>query len=293
MKRKIYIKLIGGLGNQLFQYSCAKNLSIELNADLIIDDKSGFLFDRIFKRKKALPLNLKYKKINLIDLFWFHILLLIKKIFYKKKIYLNLKNQLLVDETNHRKYINNFFKITKSYKKIFLVGFFQSEKYFFQNKKIIISEILKNKIKNKKIKKITNKINKKSVCIGIRMFEEAPINIRNKFGGVENFDFYNHAINNIKKKVQKPIFFIFSSKKNLHEQKNKIKTKAYYLNNFEDKVNDFDVLLLISSFSNFVISNSSYYWWGAYLASYKKKIKIVVSKKFTNINTIPNIWKTN
>ena len=43
MKRKIYIKLIGGLGNQLFQYSCAKNLSIELNADLIIDDKSGFI----------------------------------------------------------------------------------------------------------------------------------------------------------------------------------------------------------------------------------------------------------
>ena len=30
MKRKIYLKLMGGLGNQLFQYACAKNLSIEL-----------------------------------------------------------------------------------------------------------------------------------------------------------------------------------------------------------------------------------------------------------------------
>ena len=125
------------------------------------------------------------------------------------------------------------------------------------------------------------------------MFEEAPIDIRNKFGGVENFDFYNHAINNIKKKVQKPIFFIFSSNKNLNKQKNKIETKAYYIDNFEDRINDFDILLLISSFSNFIISNSSYYWWGAYLANHKKKIKIVVSKKFTNINTIPNIWKKN
>ena len=293
MKRKIYIKLIGGLGNQLFQYSCAKNLSMELNADLIIDDKSGFLFDRIFKRKKALPKNLNYKKINIIDLFWFNILLLIKKIFYKKQIFLNLKNQLLIDESNQKKYINNFFKITKSYKKIFLIGFFQSEKYFVQNKRIIISEILKNKIKNKKVKKITNRLNKKSVCVGIRMFEEAPVNIRKRFGGVENFDFYNNAINDIKKKIHKPIFFIFSSKKNLYEQKNKIKNKAYYLNNFEDRINDFDILLLISSFSNFIISNSSYYWWGAYLANYKKKIKIVVSRKFTNINTIPNIWKTN
>ena len=39
MKRKIYVKLAGGIGNQLFQYSFAKNLSIELNAKLIIDDR--------------------------------------------------------------------------------------------------------------------------------------------------------------------------------------------------------------------------------------------------------------
>ena len=61
MKRKIYVKLAGGIGNQLFQYSFAKNLSIELNAKLIIDDRSGFFFDKIFKRKKSLPTNLKYK----------------------------------------------------------------------------------------------------------------------------------------------------------------------------------------------------------------------------------------
>ena len=46
MKRKIFIRLIGGIGNQLFQYACAKNLAIELNASLFIDDKTGFFFDR-------------------------------------------------------------------------------------------------------------------------------------------------------------------------------------------------------------------------------------------------------
>ena len=42
MKRKIYITLIGGLGNQLFQYACALNLSKILKAELIIDDVGGF-----------------------------------------------------------------------------------------------------------------------------------------------------------------------------------------------------------------------------------------------------------
>jgi hypothetical protein len=87
MKRKIYIKLAGGIGNQLFQYSFAKNLSIELNAELIIDDRSGFFFDKIFKRKKSLPKNLKYKKIKIIELINFYILTIIKIIFKSKQIF--------------------------------------------------------------------------------------------------------------------------------------------------------------------------------------------------------------
>ena len=82
MKRKIYLKLMGGLGNQLFQYACAKNLSIELNGELIIDDKSGFLFDRMFKRKFALPKFFKYKRMNFKEIFFFFNYYIIKKIIF-------------------------------------------------------------------------------------------------------------------------------------------------------------------------------------------------------------------
>ena len=71
MKRKIYITLIGGLGNQLFQYACALNLSKILKAELIIDDVGGFLFDTKFKRKLSLPQNLKYKKANKLEIIFF------------------------------------------------------------------------------------------------------------------------------------------------------------------------------------------------------------------------------
>ena len=62
MKRKIFIRLIGGIGNQLFQYACAKNLAIELNASLFIDDKTGFFFDRKFNRNNSLPPKFKLYK---------------------------------------------------------------------------------------------------------------------------------------------------------------------------------------------------------------------------------------
>ena len=52
MKRKIYITLIGGLGNQLFQYACAFNLAKNLKAKLIIDDKGGFFFKEVIRYQK-------------------------------------------------------------------------------------------------------------------------------------------------------------------------------------------------------------------------------------------------
>ena len=85
MERKIYLQISGGIGNQLFQYACAKNLSVKLNAKLVIDDEYGFLFDRIFKRKNLLPKNFKYKKIGFIELIYFYFFMFVKKIFFKKK----------------------------------------------------------------------------------------------------------------------------------------------------------------------------------------------------------------
>ncbi len=291
MKRKIYLKLLGGLGNQLFQYSCAKNLSIELKGELIIDDKLGFFFDKNFNRVKSLPPNLKYSLINYKDLFLFHVLILIKKIFFKNDIFFSFGKHIIIDETVTKSYINNFLDMVKKYEKIFLVGFFQSEKYFIKNKDTIISKILANKIKNSYSKKIKNKITNNSICIGVRMFEEAPVNIKHKFGGIENFSFYNNSINYFKKKTRKPNFFLYSTLRDKNKIKKNINTQLTIINNKKiTKNSDFEFLLLISSYSKFIISNSSYYWWGAYLSEHQRKIKIIVSKKYVNISTLPKRW---
>ena len=42
MKKKIFVRLVGGYGNQLFIYAFGLALAIETNKDLIIDNISGF-----------------------------------------------------------------------------------------------------------------------------------------------------------------------------------------------------------------------------------------------------------
>ena len=45
MKKKLYLYLAGGLGNQLFQYSAARNIALKNKASLIIDKSTGFIDD--------------------------------------------------------------------------------------------------------------------------------------------------------------------------------------------------------------------------------------------------------
>jgi len=103
MKRKIYITLIGGLGNQLFQYACAFNLANNLKAKLIIDDRSGFFFDKKFQRNNSLPKNLLYKKANILEVSLLIFLRIIKKILFKKKFFLSTNKFSFIDKIYQKK----------------------------------------------------------------------------------------------------------------------------------------------------------------------------------------------
>ena len=295
MKRKIYITLIGGLGNQLFQYACAFNLAHNLNAKLIIDDRSGFYFDKKFQRNNSLPKNLSYKKANIFEVILLFILRILKKTLFDKKIFLSLNNFAFIDETQEKKYIGNFYDITKNKKVIYLIGFFQSEKYFLNTKKLILKKIIQNKIKSKKLNQLKKTINKKSLMIGIRKFEEAPKFDRKKFGGIENFNFYNKNFKILRKKFKIKDCFVFSTLKN-QIIFNKLKVKNISIINKENSFigRDLDYLIFFSLFKNFLISNSTFYYWGALISEYKfKKINIICSKKFINLDTKLKRWDKN
>jgi len=156
LKKKIYLYLTGGLGNQLFQYALAKNLAIKNQSQLIIDPFSGFFTD--FMHKRTLEINLlNINNIIFKNLFFlFYLFRVVKKILSSKKLFYNLCFATIVDEFyNCYKYnssINNF----KVKNKLFVLGVFQSEKYFIENKLNIIREITpsaSNKINYLKEKK--------------------------------------------------------------------------------------------------------------------------------------------
>lgn len=52
--RKIIPRIFGGLGNQLFCYAAARRLALVNNAELVLDDVSGFVRDHVYQRRYQL-----------------------------------------------------------------------------------------------------------------------------------------------------------------------------------------------------------------------------------------------
>ena len=297
MKKKIYLYLTGGLGNQLFQYALAKNLAIKNQSQLIIDPFSGFFTD--FMHKRTLEINLlNINNINFKNLFFlFYLFRVVKKILSSKKLFYNLSFATIVDEFyNCYKYnssINNF----KVKNKLFVLGVFQSEKYFIENKLNIIREITpsaSNKINYLKEKKKISE--NKSVAVCVRLHETLPKEQHHTAGGIVYSDFYKKALNVISKKIENPNFFFFSTQteyvKNLLDEVSEFKKYSHRIvtpqEGFADNI---DTLWLLSCFKNLIISNSTYYWWGAYFSREKFSKQLVISSnKFPNRDTNLKNW---
>ena len=54
MQIKVIPRIQGGMGNQLFSYAAARRLALVNGAELVIDDRSGFVRDHNYRRSYQL-----------------------------------------------------------------------------------------------------------------------------------------------------------------------------------------------------------------------------------------------
>jgi hypothetical protein len=293
----IIVNLKGGLGNQMFQYAIGFALAKRKKVNLFFDTR--FIEEHNIKLpQKYIPRNIDLdifslklkicKKKNLFKVFQFNDKYKIRNFI---SIFLDRINFLVFRERN-RLFDGKFFNLKG--KTWYLDGYWQSEKYFKDYRKEILSIFNFKKLENLDINKkfINNISSKKSVCINVRRkdFIDHPEH------DVVNIKYYKKAIKIYKKLIGGNFeIFIFSD--------DLVWCKKNFL--FFDKVNyvehDFagrkfyNYLYLMTKFKYFIIPNSSFAWWGAWLSQEDDK-KIIAPKKWSGLldeskcDIVPGSW---
>lgn len=280
MKKKyVLIRLKGGLGNQLFQYYTAYNLSKSKGYDLILDI-SDLEKDNLRKFElRNLDINLKIIKSK-----WERIY------FILLKSLLSLNSPYFHKEKEEFSYDKEIKEIKKS---LILNGYYQNETYF-TDISISIREDFKNNSKEIKDLDIFNEIQKTlSVALHIRRGDYINSISTNNIHGACDIKYYHEAIK--KFSHLNPVYFVFSDDIEWCKRNLKIENRVYYVS--ENAYSDYIEFLLMQNCKHFIISNSTFSWWAAWLSSNDQKIIIspnnwFKNKKLNNLSKslIPNNW---
>ena len=278
----IIVKIRGNIGNQMFQYACARKIQEVTKQKICLNiyDIKKYRPDYNFKLDKFILNNDVIIEEKNIFPFYFNTRFLLLKIF--RKLFPNFTFNILSKFGAFIWFGTEYKKINynnKKFKNIYLDGYFQSTKYFED-----IDDILKNEFTKKEEANNKNIINKlktsNSVCLSIRRGDYIN-NIKNKkkFFYCDK-DYFLNSIEIIKEKLDNPVFCICSD--DIEWAKKNIQIKGFE-NIYESGKDDVDEKIMqMKSCNNFIISNSTFSWWTQHLSENNKKIVIAPSKWYKN-----------
>ena len=253
----IFIELMGGLGNQLFQIFCGLAYSI--------DNKIPFKINNN-KPDKISPLD----NISLRPTYWDNFLINLSKFTYNNNINLPVYREQAYFKYAKIPVINQDFK---------LFGYYQSYKYFENNYEKIIKLIELEERKQLILEKYSNYFSNKS-----------PISLHFRIGDyVKNLamhpvipiEYYIKSINYLKTKLdnleRNNYILVFGELKDKEKIEEHIKRINVEFPNLEILICDYNIIdyeqmLLMSLCEHNIIANSSFSWWGAYFNNSEKII---------------------
>ena len=287
----IITKLMGGLGNQMFQYAAGKALAwnhgVECKTDLsfLNADPKGLYTQRkfeldIFQNPISVIKETELKNFLVKHNSQFNILL-------NKAFPFVCKNHFIT-EKGHQ-YQSDFFNTSKD---TYISGFWQSEKYFKNHESKIreVFTIKKNLIEDTH-KWLDQIKHTNSVSVHIRRGDYINLSSANSFHGICSNEYYEEALKFIGSKIKEIVFFVFSDDIEWCKANFKINFPVHFV----ETDSAYKEMYLMQNCVHNIIANSSFSWWSAWLNSNENKIVIAPKKWFNdeNINTkdiVPESW---
>lgn len=277
----IITRLKGGMGNQMFQYALGRALSLKYATSLGLDVS---FYDPKFPSRRQYDLNIFNITGKILDK---------NEIPFKYRLFHNIKIlEKLVKHKGKEKSFPFDPEVFSLKGNLYLDGYWQSPKYFAGFEEVIQKDFaLKNPLRDN-VKALAEEIsNTKSLCIHVRRGDY----VGNKAHEVITNEYYEKGIRYISGKTSIEKIYVFSDDVEWCKNNLKFEFPTMFVGNEYAGEKGEEHMFLMSQCKNFIIANSSFSWWAAWLSNYKEKIIVCPKQWFpdVSINTsdlIPSEW---
>ena len=214
----------------------------------------------------------------------------------KKTFYIEPKKKI-----NNKKIVNSYFKIDplKLDNKIYVIGNFENPEYFNLykdelNKKFQIKEEflnLNNPIINdlKKFNSVSIHLRRDKFSDQSKLSNNLLLKKSDEYTGFI-IEYINKSIKYFKNNIDNPKFFIWTNNKTqIEKYTNQLHISDFIIIKNNNVINDF---YLFQFSKHFIVSPSTFHWWGAWLNQNKNKICVRPSNlnPSNNLKFWPKEW---
>lgn len=289
----IIVKLMGGLGNQMFQYAAGRCLSLRHGTVLKLD-LSFLEGDQAGNCSRAFELDhfsITAEKASHLEICsmngmggtkqWAAASWIIQKIMgtsvYREKWFHFDPNVLSLPDN------------------VYLDGYWQTERYFSDFREIIRKEFTVNTAQTVENRAISDEIQEvNSVSLHVRRGDYVMNEKIRAVHGFCDLAYYHRAEDRVARTIKNPHFFVFSDDPEWVADHIKLHHPARYISHNGSMAHE--DLRLMSCCRNHVIANSSFSWWAAWLSRTPDKLVIAPDRWFNDPsvdtdNLIPPDWQ--
>lgn len=275
LKNQVVSHLCGGLGNQLFAYAAARRLALANNAELVLDHISGFRYDTQYQRHYQLAhFNIPCRTATAAE---------------RLEPFARVRRYLLRRWNTRRPFEQRRYLVQEGIDfdprlltlrpsgTLYLEGYWQSVGYFKDVDPQIREDLCfippKDDANQQMAAHIQNHV---AVALHVRFFDE-PEQSSPSQSAANNApgDYYQRAIAEMEQRVPGAHYFLFSDRPDAARARIPLPDERITLvHHNQGDLMAYADLWLMSQCQHFIIANSTFSWWGAWLAANPNKIVI-------------------
>jgi len=290
--RKVIARIKGGLGNQLFCYAAARRLALVTDAELVIDDVTGFARDRQYHRRYALshfqiPVR-RATPTERLEPFERYRRALMKWLSCRKPFgerrYVEQEgidfDQRLLD-----------LRVVGT---VYLDGLWQSERYFKDVESTVRNDLQIIQPSDATNQRMAEEIRaSNAVALHARWFD-APdgATTHNVSAG-----YYKRAMAFLDHEIDSPRYYLFSDAPDTARARLALpEDRVTFVSHNRGNESGYADLWLMTQCRHFITANSTFSWWGAWLGSREDKVVLTPNLKIDGKaawgfkGLIPNEW---
>lgn len=270
------VKILGGIGNQMFQYAFLLALKPKYDEDILIDTSifdiwkihNGYELEDVFSIKEKLATPSDIKKVS-----WYF-----KNYKLRRALSLYFPKKTAYIEKSPYHFYPEFLNVQGD---AYYDGYWQYFKYFESVKDVVLREFkFVPDTNTRNIDLVHDMGNHDFISIHVRRgdYLESP-----EYAGICDIDYYKEAVRVVTEKIVAPTFLVFSNdiswcKQHISPLLNKCPHIFVDWNVGKTSFRDME---LMSKCKANIIANSSFSWWAAYLNRTVDKL-VVAPRKWTN-----------